>query len=185
MTALRVTEETGFGRPAAEIRAAVSRDAEALCRLLNQLVRESPFLGPEPDEQGHRPDRLAAHIEQNLSGGRGLILGAWREGRLAGYVEAGCGGFRANQHVVSIQGVGVLRRHQAIGIGRALMTSLIGWARSQGKRRLALTVREDNVAARSLYRAVGFEWEGTLRDQTRSAGVYRAEHLMALILIGL
>jgi RimJ/RimL family protein N-acetyltransferase len=78
--------------------------------------------------------------------------------------------------------VGVLKAHQGQGIGRALLTSLIDWAAKRGKRRLALTVREDNAAAESLYRRLGFEREGTLRDQVRCQGVYRAEHLMALIL---
>jgi ribosomal protein S18 acetylase RimI-like enzyme len=183
MTALRVADQAQRATIApVEIRSVTTGDADALCRLLTQLVRESPFLGPEPDEQGHRPDRLAAHIEQNLSGGRGLIVGAWERGRMVGYVEAAVGGFRANRHVVSIQGVGVLERAQGAGIGRAMLEELVRWARAQRKRRLALTVREDNLRAQSLYRGIGFEIEGTLKDQVRSQGVYRAEHLMALIL---
>ncbi|MBI1776707.1 MAG: GNAT family N-acetyltransferase [Proteobacteria bacterium] len=164
------------------VRPAVAGDADPLSRLLNQLVRESSFLGPEPDEQGHRPDRLAAHLEQNLSGGRGLILGGFRSRRLVGYVEACRGGFRANAHVLSVQGVGVLAEHQGLGIGQAMLAALLGWARRHEVRRIALSVREDNVRAEALYRRIGFEREGTLRDQSRAAGVFRAEHVMALIL---
>lgn len=46
------------------------------------------------------------------------------------------------------------------GIGRALLDGLIDWAREGGASAVVLEVRADNVAASTLYRAVGFTQDG-------------------------
>jgi ribosomal-protein-alanine N-acetyltransferase len=46
------------------------------------------------------------------------------------------------------------RRH---GLGRALMTALVGEARKRGAREVFLEVRADNPGAQTLYRDLGFE----------------------------
>lgn len=70
------------------------------------------------------------------------------------------------QHV-GILSVGVHPSAQRLGIGRALLTSLIAHAKSYGLERLELYVREDNTRARALYTSLGFTHEGTRKRFVR------------------
>jgi ribosomal protein S18 acetylase RimI-like enzyme len=70
---------------------------------------------------------------------------------------------------VGVLSVGVHPSAQRLGVGRALLRSLIAHARSFGLERLELYVREDNFRARALYASLGFEHEGTRRRFVRLA----------------
>jgi ribosomal-protein-alanine acetyltransferase len=58
--------------------------------------------------------------------------------------------------------VGELWRRR--GTGRALMEAALGEARSLGARRVFLEVRESNVAAKALYRELGFAEQGKRQE---------------------
>ena len=64
-------------------------------------------------------------------------------------------------------GMGVLASFRGQGIGRALIDATLTAARSKGAQRIDLEVREDNVPAVALYRAVGFITEGVKVDAYR------------------
>ncbi len=53
-------------------------------------------------------------------------------------------------------GLGVADAHQGRGLGRALMSNLMTWARQEGLKRVELTVVKENAIARGLYEAFGF-----------------------------
>jgi len=63
--------------------------------------------------------------------------------------------------------MGVLASFRGQGIGRALIDATLTAARSKGAQRIDLEVREDNVPAVALYRAVGFITEGVKVDAYR------------------
>lgn len=66
------------------------------------------------------------------------------------------------RHVAHI-GLGVHPKHQGLGLGRALMEGLIGWARTAPGppiARVDLYVFADNARAIALYRSLGFVEEG-------------------------
>jgi len=58
----------------------------------------------------------------------------------------------------------VARSAQGRGIGRVLVSALVGHARERGASQLHLEVRADNTAARALYEALGFGQVGRRRD---------------------
>lgn len=60
-------------------------------------------------------------------------------------------------HVLTLATLAAFRR---FGVGRALMTHALGAARARGTRLVILEVRRSNLAAISLYRALGFEQTG-------------------------
>lgn len=67
-------------------------------------------------------------------------------------------------------------------IGRTLMTMAIDWFNNNHRlSRLQLFVRTDNLRAISLYKKLGFEIEGELRNDTYMCGHYYNVYPMSLL----
>jgi ribosomal-protein-alanine N-acetyltransferase len=105
-----------------------------------------------------------------------LSLGAQRRYLLAedddgllGYAGLSCS-VDARGADAEIMTVAVAPRAQGRGVGRALIETLRQTAADQGAGRLILEVRADNVAARALYAATGFDQIATRPDYYRAAG---------------
>jgi ribosomal protein S18 acetylase RimI-like enzyme len=74
----------------------------------------------------------------------------------------------------------VAKDRRGLGIGAALMSEALRWARSVGVEKLELTVYPGNAPARALYRRFGFVEEGTLVRHSKKAYGYEDEVLMGL-----
>ena len=76
----------------------------------------------------------------------------------------------------------VAREARGKGVGKALMQSGMMWARANPiVRKLALHVFEDNTRAVALYRELGFETEGRLRNEfMEEDGSFRHDLMMAI-----
>lgn len=83
---------------------------------------------------------------------RNAFLVAKRDGELLGYAVGG-----ANGRFGYLQRLGIHAGHQGEGIGEALTGRIISALRSLGAASLMVNTQEDNVAALSLYRKLGFE----------------------------
>lgn len=79
----------------------------------------------------------------------------------------GYAGLATHPEVAEVQTIGVDPRFQGVGIGRRLMTELVGTA---GDRQILLEVRTDNAPALGLYRAFGFEIAGVRRRYYQPSG---------------
>jgi ribosomal-protein-alanine acetyltransferase len=62
----------------------------------------------------------------------------------------------SNSTSSDIQTIAVSDSHRGLGIGRALMESLLAFAKKQNAKEVFLEVREDKPAPQSLYRSLGF-----------------------------
>lgn len=89
-----------------------------------------------------------------LGGGPRLVLTALLDGRSAGYLTAKDD---ATMDEVYVDYLGVEPSARGHGLGRALLEYAMRWGEARGRRRAALTVREDRAEALSLYRRCGFE----------------------------
>lgn len=65
--------------------------------------------------------------------------------------------------------IGVAAAQQRKGLGRAMLTEMLGVARDRNMQRVFLEVRSSNVAAIALYRSAGFSEIGVRRDYYRNA----------------
>ncbi len=73
-------------------------------------------------------------------------------------------------HVLTIE---VLPAYRRSGVGKALLDEVENIFRQKGVKSLTLEVREDNVAAIGLYRKLGYEVVGQLKNYYGSAhGIY-------------
>lgn len=81
---------------------------------------------------------------------------------------------------VDIEKVAVDPRAQHAGVGRGLMNALIASARDIGVEVMTLDLRDDNVRAIALYRSLGFERYGLLKDFVAVGDQRYDKHLFAL-----
>jgi ribosomal protein S18 acetylase RimI-like enzyme len=110
-------------------------------------------------------DDIAAAISDGLR----LVLTAWLDRRPAGYLVAQDDTAMGELYVDYL---GVAPAARGRGLGRALLLQAIRWGEGRGRRRAALTVRQDRAEAMSLYLQCGFQ-------QTR-AGVHWRKDRAAL-----
>ena len=80
-----------------------------------------------------------------------------------------------------VLGMGLLPPFRGQGIGADLIQRSLDGARTFGLHRVELTVRENNTSAVKLYKNVGFEVEGLLRDAVQVDGVYENVILMSVL----
>jgi diamine N-acetyltransferase len=68
------------------------------------------------------------------------------------------------------------------GLGRKILTEVIRMAFEElGAHRLFLDVYEDNARARHLYEALGFVYEGAMREAAQRDGAWFDLHLMSML----
>jgi RimJ/RimL family protein N-acetyltransferase len=92
---------------------------------------------------------------------------AERNSQIAGHALLEPLGREALAHVLSLTIV-VHPGHLEQGVGRALMTRMLDWARNRlGLLKIELRVRETNHRARRLYEQFGFIEEGRLQKRIR------------------
>ena len=97
-----------------------------------------------------------------LAAGHHYVAHRGPDGTVDGYAGLGDAGDDATVHTI-----GVARRAQGRGIGRALLNDLIEAARG---RRILLEVRTDNVPAIGLYESCGFARLGLRRRYYQPSG---------------
>jgi RimJ/RimL family protein N-acetyltransferase len=73
----------------------------------------------------------------------------------------------SSRHGFGELGMGVARQWRGRGVGTALLTEVIDWARAQGLHKLILGVFAHNTAGIALYRKLGFVEEGRRVKQYR------------------
>lgn len=165
--------------PAWVLRPARPPDAETWSRLQATIYAEGrAFVGDGPPS----PGVLAARL-RSLRVHDGAVTLAVARGHGSeepvGWVEAYRTSAQRLAHValLTIAVAPAWRRH---GIGLALMDAIEDWAQRQRVRKLQLHVRAGNEGAIALYRRLGYELEGVLRDQVALDDGYEDEWIMAL-----
>jgi RimJ/RimL family protein N-acetyltransferase len=101
-------------------------------------------------------------------------------GQLAGYVRVRpVSAVQENAHVLGIMGLAVTPAMRRQGVASALLAAAEEHAWARGARKLSLRVLSTNATALRLYERLGFEREGTLREEFRIGGRYVDDVLMA------
>jgi len=168
---------------AIEIGPAEPADGAALIGAIAQIDRETEYLGA-PDERLAWADRPEAALARLRDSGDGVYLIARRAGAIVGYVGALAGHYRSTRGVLSIQHIGVRRAQRRQAVATRLLGGLEAWARARAGHRIDLTVDHDNAPARALYRGLGYEEEGVVREAVRDGARWRSYVALAKRLDG-
>lgn len=103
-----------------------------------------------------------AFIQGKLDSPNSIFIAALHEGRIVGHLGATGGAKRKIAHQALI-GMGLVEAWRGKGVGRALLTAAIDWAREHPTiEMLTLGVYEENAPAVHLYTSLGFETYGRL-----------------------
>jgi RimJ/RimL family protein N-acetyltransferase len=143
------------------IRNALITDAVVLCNAERETARTPGLLISRPSEFSCKSfeDKIDALTR------KGLYVVAERSGLVVGHALLEPYSLEALAHVFSLTIV-VHPNNLRQGVGQALMTALLEWARAQpGLLKIELRVRETNSRARRLYEKFGFVEEGRLQKR--------------------
>jgi ribosomal protein S18 acetylase RimI-like enzyme len=149
---------------------------------LRGLLEAPPAFGSSYAEEVGTPvstvaDRLAAKPD-------GAVFGAFHGTELVGVIGIQRERLRQLAHKATIWGMYVSPEHRRSGIGRALMSHVLGVAATDLRvLRVNLTVNTTNTAAISLYESMGFRTFGTEVGVLMVNGHLHDEHLMALVVV--
>ncbi|MCC6612568.1 MAG: GNAT family N-acetyltransferase [Anaerolineae bacterium] len=150
------------------IRAAEVEDAPRLVAYYEALANE-PFNNTSV-RQGYTSlevadtQRMIAHHRDDP---QSCILVAEVDEEIVGYVRCTGGSNPFNRHTADLS-INVRVDFRGIGIGSALMSAALAWARAHETiSRVQLTVLARNTGAIKLYERMGFEMEGRLRNAYR------------------
>lgn len=165
------------------IREARPEDAEHLLANLQQLIAEPDINIPlAPGEFNLTLEEERQILADYAAATNSIFLVAEVNGEIVGALDCKGGKRQATRHS-AIVGISVSQTWRGQGVGNALMTQAVAWAKQSGiVRRLELYVYARNQAAIALYRKFGFEIEGQRRRVIYQNGAYLDDLLMALLL---
>jgi RimJ/RimL family protein N-acetyltransferase len=149
---------------------------EQLRQVLDVVAGEKRFLALT---EAPARDECFAFYRRLIDNGSPLIV-ALIENQVVGWCDIQPAFGQARRHVGTL-GMGLLASKRGRGIGTELIQAAIARAWSNGLRRIELTVRTDNHAARALYERIGFEHEGVHRNSMFVDGTFYDCYAMALL----
>jgi RimJ/RimL family protein N-acetyltransferase len=169
------------------VRQAEPRDAAAYIRLIKGILREQPPVDTPYDrsEFDPAPEAMAARIAAYPATGNSLFLvaAAAEATPLIGVLTCAGGTLKADRHVTEL-GIYVEKGWRGRGVGTALLTDAIRWARAHPSiERVALDVMTTNHTAIGLYEHFGFEREGVRRRAYKRGGYSVDMLVMALVMV--
>lgn len=163
------------------IRSAVESDAKDLSELRFQIDGETENLDREKGEGFIDEAGFKKLIHTDTVSSRNLVLVAVTDNRIVAFSR--CEGIYLKRFSHKVEfGVAVLKEFWGYGIGKNLLRESVAWADSNGIKKVTLNVLETNERAIGLYKKLGFEIEGVLKqDKILSDGNYYNTILMGLL----
>jgi diaminopimelate decarboxylase len=158
------------------VRPATVGDAAGFLELQRSVAAEERYLRTEHVNRSVRGTRRLLRRPRT---DRRLFLVAEEASRVIGWLEITGEEHPVTRHVATF-GMAVAADHRGRGIGAALLTEALRWARSVGVEKVELSVYPHNIAAQSLYRRFGFVEEGRLAKRSRKSSGYEDEILMGV-----
>ncbi|WP_212125738.1 GNAT family N-acetyltransferase [Bacillus cereus] len=163
------------------IREAKERDAERILDSASKALINAPYmLSTVEDVKKVRIDAIQKMLKAYHENPNYVQFIAEVDGKLVGAIDFKNG----NKERISHQGafaMTILPEYRNYGIGRALLETLINWAKNNSKiEKVCLEVMEDNLGAIQLYKNLGFFEEGRKAKGVKLDGSYQDLILMAL-----
>lgn len=158
------------------------QDAEKLINLIKKVGKETDFLLKNPDEFNPTVKEEEKFIQSQIDSEVDILIVAETDGEIIGICGLNGNINKKIRHSAEF-GLAIEQESCGMGIGKNLMKAGIEWGKENGISRITLKVDTNNYTAISLYLKLGFEIEGTLRnDKMLVDGSYISGYTMALLL---
>ena len=142
---------------AVDVRHMNAGDLDEFLDLFEIVAAEKRYIGAEAPID--RPRKREQYLERFDSEDWGLLVAVGPGRDIVGQI-----GLKDRRGLIEI-GMLVAPDMRGQGIGTALLTAGLDWARERHAHKVTLQVWPDNVAARNLYARFGFVEEGHLKRQ--------------------
>lgn len=162
------------------IRLAILEEAQEFLDYINQCGKETDFLGFGKEGIGLNLEEEKAYFKSFTP--KNFMLVGLLENKIVGSCSLRTNESRIRLKHVGLLGITILQEYWGLGIGKSLMQSAINRGKEAGLTRIELTVRVDNEKAISLYKKLGFEIEGQLKNAMFINGKYFDNYIMGLII---
>ncbi|HEY5240213.1 MAG TPA: GNAT family N-acetyltransferase, partial [Polyangiaceae bacterium] len=167
--------------PAPLVRPLHEGDAPAFRALRLRALEEdpAPFMTTYEEDEARPISEVAARLASSSTGTG--VLGAFRGDALIGSVGFSRHAAAKARHRVLLWGMYVAPEERRHSVGRAMLLQVVALLRAvEDVEQIELTVVSREQAARSLYLAVGFERQGTVRHAVKVGGEYLDEDTLVL-----
>ena len=154
------------------VRSAVQTDAEQLSEIRVQIDGETENMDREAGEGFIDKIGFQKIIKTDSEEMKNLFLVAEVHNRIVGFSRCEGSKLKRLAHKVEF-GVCILREFWGYGMGKSLLQQSIQWADENEVKKISLQVLEKNEKAIQLYKKLGLEVEGILKnDKKLSDGKY-------------
>lgn len=160
----------------------IVEDAQEIVDFYNYVGGETSFLSFEKDEYPLSVEAQKEDIKSTNESDINKMLLAVADGKIIGIGTINSSSKIKSRHCGEL-GIVVAQAFQGQGIGTNIINQLIEWAKNNGTTtRIQLDTRKDNELAVALYKKLGFELEGCLKNHTLLNGVYYDLYVMGMMI---
>ena len=155
------------------IRPAVPTDAAEIIDFLNMAAGESDNITFGPGDFGKNIEQEKSFLKSLQDSKNSIMVVGIVNGQGIISVSDISGGNRPRTEHCTSFGITVAKKLWRQGVGTAVLTYLIDWARNtQIIRKINLSVRTDNSGAIVLYKSFGFEQQGVMTREMLIDGIF-------------
>ncbi|EJP98765.1 GNAT family N-acetyltransferase [Bacillus cereus] len=148
------------------VRSAVQTDAEQLSEIRVQIDGETETMDREAGEGFIDKIGFQKIIKTDSEEMKNLFLVAEVHNRIVGFSRCEGSNLKRLSHKVEF-GVCILREFWGYGMGKSLLQQSIQWADENEVKKISLQVLETNEKAIQLYKKLGLEVEGILKNDKK------------------
>ena len=139
------------------LRSAEAKDAAQLVDVIKTVAGETYHLIRKPEEVTYTVEKELAMIADMEAAERQTLIVAEVEGEIAGSCSLHTAGKYARIRHRSSFGISLMQKSWRLGIGTAMMQTLLETAASLGYEQMELEVVGDNERGIALYKKLGYE----------------------------
>ncbi len=161
------------------LRKPIIEDAKSIIEYLNKVGGESDNLLFGKDEFHLTEEQEMEYINKVNKDTNALMILGLINNEIVGIAQVYGSNRKRIVHNSEIA-ISVRKKYWSVGIGSAIMSELIRFARESGKKNISLGVKANNQKALKLYEKFGFQKIGIHKDYFNINGTYHDKILMML-----
>ncbi|WP_088070321.1 GNAT family N-acetyltransferase [Gottfriedia luciferensis] len=164
------------------VREATKNDAKSIIDFYNIVGGETNFLSFGGNEFKRDVEEYQVYLDSTFHENNSIILLGTVNNQIISIASINSSQKERTKHVGTL-GIVIKKEYWGLSLGKLMMESLIDWAkRNEVTRKIQLVTNEDNHKAIQLYKNLGFEIEGRMKEDTYIDGRYYNTLSMGLFL---